>query len=76
MLSIRDPKNEVVKTFQGYNDPPTVIEWDGRDANGNVVGPGRYTYRMVITDAKNRVEKTPRRSIDVVSPSPFEIEAK
>lgn len=76
ILAIRNNKNEVVKSFQGFNEPPRIIEWDGRDAQGEVVKSGRYTYRMVVNDAKNQSEKTPRRGLKVLAPTPFEIEAR
>ena len=76
IMSVRNAKNEVVRSFQGYEAPPSIIEWDGRDAQGEVVEPGRYTFRMVVTDSRNATEKTPERSIRVVAPSPFEIEAR
>lgn len=76
IMTVRDTRGEVVQTFQGYNSPPDHIEWDGKDAAGRVVEAGRYTYRMMITDAANRVEKTPQRTVRIIAPTPFEIEAK
>jgi len=76
ILSIRDAKGEVVKTYQGFNAPPSILEWNGRDVNDKIVNPGEYIYRMSITDSKNRTETTPRRSLRIEAPTPFEIEAK
>lgn len=77
ILSIRNSKNnEVVKSFQGFDAPPSTFEWDGMDAQGKRVEEGQYTYQMIVTDVKNQVEKTPIRTIRVKAPTPFEIEAK
>jgi hypothetical protein len=76
ILSVRNAKGDVVRSFQGFNTPPESLEWDGRDAQNRVVDAGRYTYRVTITDANNRMESTPVRSLNVVAPSPFEIEAR
>ncbi len=76
IMTIRDAKNEVIQSFEGYNAPPEILEWDGKTAQGQVVEPGRYVFRMMITDAKNRTEVTPVRSLTVQAPTPFEIEAK
>ncbi len=76
IMTIRDTKGDVVQTFQGFDAPPDTMEWDGKDAQGRVVEAGRYTYRMMITDAKNQTEKTPLRTVRIIAPTPFEIEAK
>ncbi len=76
ILAIRNANNEVVRSFNGYNEPPKTLEWDGKDAQGQVAVDGTYTYRLSVTDNKNIVETTPARSIRIVSPTPFEIEAK
>jgi hypothetical protein len=76
ILTIRNAKGEVVRSFQGFNAPPASLEWDARDANDQIVGPGEYVYRMAVTDTKNRTEVTPVRTIRIVAPTPFEIEAK
>jgi hypothetical protein len=75
IMSIRNTENAVVKSYEGYNTPPAVLEWDGRDDKGQVVPAGKYTYRLVTTDAKNQSERTPERYITVVAPNPIELEA-
>jgi opacity protein-like surface antigen len=76
VLSIRNAKGEVVKSFQGFNAPPATLEWNGRDANDQIVEAGEYSYRMTVTDKKNKTETTPRRTLRVGAPTPFEIEAR
>jgi hypothetical protein len=76
IISIRNAKNEVVKSFQGHAAPPKIVEWDGRDARGEAVPPGEYVYRIATTDAKGRQETTMPRTMRILAPTPFEIEAK
>jgi hypothetical protein len=76
ILSIRGSNGDVVRSFEGFNAPPDVIEWDGKDSHDTIVPAGHYTYRMMITDASNQSESTPIRSLRVVAPTPFEIETR
>ena len=76
IMTIRAANGDVVKTYQGYNAPPTRLDWDGRNAQGVLVPAGVYTYRMMVTDKKNRTETTPVRQVEILSPTPLEIEAK
>jgi hypothetical protein len=76
IISVRNAKNEVVRSFQGHNAPPKVVEWDGRNAAGELVEPGEYIYRLAATDAKGRSETTPARTLRILAPTPFEIEAR
>jgi hypothetical protein len=76
ILSIRNAKNEVVRSFQGHSAPPKAIEWDGRDAHGQPAEAGEYVYRIATTDAKGSQETTIPRTLRILAPTPFEIEAK
>jgi hypothetical protein len=76
VLSIRNARGTVVKSYQGFDAPPTMIEWNGRDAQERVVDPGEYTYRMAVTTSKNKTEMTPVRTLRIESPTPIEIESK
>lgn len=76
ILSVRDARGDVIRSFQGFNAPPDIIEWDGKDSHEKIVEPGQYSYRMIISDASNHSESTPARSLKVLAPSPFEIEAR
>jgi hypothetical protein len=76
VLSIRNGKGTVVRSFQGYSAPPPTLEWDGRNMDNQNVGPGQYSYTLTVTDNRNRSETTPVRYLRIVSPTPLEIEAK
>jgi len=47
---LEDPRSDVVRRFPGATAQPTTIRWDGTDANGVPVPPGRYQlrYRAVV----------------------------
>ncbi|OVE78226.1 hypothetical protein BVX98_00950 [bacterium F11] len=75
IMTIRNARNKVIRSFQGYKAPPTHLEWDGRDTKGRIVPAGQYTFRMRITDSKNRSETTPTRSIRVLPPTLFACDA-
>ncbi len=76
MVTIRNGKNRIMKTFQGYDTPPESVEWDGVDSQGRVCEPGTYFYALTATDNKNHVEKSRVRQLKIVSPTPIELEAK
>ena len=75
-MTLRNGQNKVVRSFQGYSAPPAALEWDGKDSQEQNVEPGDYTYRLSVTDNRNKTEMTPAQSIRIVAPTPIEIEAK
>jgi len=76
LLVIKDAQGEVVRSYKGHSTPPQRIEWDGRNDQGRLVRPGEYTYRMSVTDTRDRTETTPARRIKIIAPTPLEIEVK
>lgn len=76
VLEIRNSRDQVVKSFSGHTNPPRDVQWNGQDEKGRAVSEGRYTYRMTTTDRNRRIETTPTRVIRIMSPTPFEMEAK
>jgi hypothetical protein len=76
VLSVRNPQGAVMRSFEGYNAPPAYLEWDGRDAAGRLVAPGAYTFRITITDTNNHTETTNPKTVRIIAPTPFEMEAR
>lgn len=76
LLTIKNDKGLIVRSFQGYNSPPDSVEWDGTDSHDRVVEPGNYYYAMVATDNNNDHERTRVRKLRIIAPTPLEIEAK
>ena len=54
-LVVTDALGEVFRTFAGMDNPPEVIEWDGKDSKGNMIDPGRnYSYYLRVIDKENK----------------------
>ncbi len=48
-----------VKSWTGTGVPPRLVEWDGRDGLGEVVGAGRYCVRLHAEDFSKNTSVTP-----------------
>ena len=46
-LTIADSRSGEVRSFEGEDDPPSLIGWDGLSASGEPMPPG-YTYSYVV----------------------------
>jgi hypothetical protein len=58
-----------VTQTMGTNLPHTVT-WDGRDAGGQVVAAGAYSYSLVVTASNGLAEATAPQTVTVVSGPP------
>ena len=54
-LEILNKSDEVVRRFGGQGQPPSHLEWDGKDENGLPLPDGYYRYSLVVKDAAGRV---------------------
>ena len=47
-IEVYNVKGQILETFNNSHNQPGYyqISWDGRDANGSLVGTGLYFYRM------------------------------
>ncbi len=52
-ILIKNSYGELVRTFQGWDNPPLRISWDGLDDSGRLVADGRYYYNIVVIDVRN-----------------------
>lgn len=64
-LVIRNTKGEVVKSFEGVNEPPASIHWDWRTEDGRILEVGRYTYFLEWRDRNNEKRQSSRRFLTV-----------
>jgi flagellar hook assembly protein FlgD len=53
----------LVKEYTYANSLPPFTEWDGKDANGNTVGDGTYTYDVSITTDQGATIATASKEI-------------
>jgi hypothetical protein len=53
-LEIVNKGEEVVRRFSGEGQPPSHVQWDGKDENGLPVADGIYRYRLNVKDKEGR----------------------
>lgn len=68
IISIVDENGQTVRTINGETDSGRhEYEWDGRDANGNLVDDGVYNFSVVATDSDDEKINTIAASFGVVT---------
>lgn len=72
-LEIRDDYSELVQTYSGTGFPPEQLQWNGRDAEDNLVSDGTYTAQLILLDeAGNR--RPQRKTTTTVDTMPADLE--
>jgi len=69
-LDIVDKGDAVVRRFGGNGQPPSHLQWDGKDENGLPLADGLYRYRLTVRDAAGRVLEGPTRAIEIFTSGP------
>jgi hypothetical protein len=69
-LELLDKSDQVVRRFGGRGQPPSHIEWDGKDENGLPLADGRYRYTLVVHDAHGRTLRSEPRPIEIATGGP------
>jgi len=69
-LDILDKGDATVRRFGGAGQPPSHLQWDGKDENGMPLPDGTYRYRLVVRDAAGRVLEGPVRAIEIFTTGP------
>ena len=69
-LDVINKSDEVVRRFGGAGQPPSHLEWDGKDENGLPLADGIYRYSLVVKDAVGRVVTGPVRTIAISTGGP------
>lgn len=69
-LDIVNKADEVVRRFGGVGQPPSHLEWDGKDANGLPLPDGEYRYSLVVKDSVGRTVAGPVRSVAISTGGP------
>ena len=49
-LRVKNGRNEIVRVYNAWGDPPTRLYWDGRDNTGNLVEDGKYFYEFLVIE--------------------------
>jgi hypothetical protein len=53
-ILLKNDLGEVVRTFNGWDNPPLRMAWDGLDDEGRLVSDGKYLYEIVLVDEHNQ----------------------
>jgi hypothetical protein len=53
-LEIVNKSDEVVRKFAGQGQPPSHVQWDGKDETGLPLPDGTYHYRLTVKDKDGR----------------------
>jgi hypothetical protein len=69
-LELVDKSDVVVRRFGGRGQPPSHIQWDGKDENGLPLADGVYHYTFTVKDAQGRVLKSDPRAIEISTGGP------
>jgi len=69
-LEIVNKSDDVVRRFGGQGQPPSHLEWDGKDENGLPLPDGFYRYSLVVKDAVGRVVSGPVRVVAISTGGP------
>ena len=62
--------DEVVRRFGGSGQPPSHVQWDGKDESGLPLADGSYRYRLSVTDRAGRVVTGPVRRVEIFTSGP------
>ncbi len=69
-LDIVNKSDEVVRRFGGMGQPPSHLEWDGKDENGLPLPDGEYRYGLVVKDTVGRTVAGPVRMVAISTGGP------
>ena len=69
-LELVDKADAVVRRFGGRGQPPSHIQWDGKDENGLPLADGVYRYTFTVKDAQGRVLKSEPRTLEISTGGP------
>jgi hypothetical protein len=69
-LDIVSKSDETVRRFGGQGQPPSHLEWDGKDENGMPLADGTYRYTLVVKDAAGRSVAGPVHTVEISTGGP------
>lgn len=52
-LLIKNELGEIVRSYFGWEEPPTRLTWDGLDEATRLVADGKYYYEITLVDIRN-----------------------
>jgi hypothetical protein len=69
-LEILDKSDHVARHFGGQGQPPSHVEWDGKDETGLPLADGTYRYRLQVWDHQGRVLDSSVRALEISTGGP------
>jgi hypothetical protein len=69
-LEIVNKADEVVRRFSGKGQPPSHVQWDGKDETGLPLADGHYRYRLTVKDREGRSLLATARAIEISTTGP------
>jgi hypothetical protein len=71
-LLIKNRWGEIVRTYEGWREPPMRLYWDGRDNSGKLVRYGDYYYKFIVIEKKGRTYTSEGKLATVKTAGPKE----
>jgi hypothetical protein len=69
-LDIVNKTDQIVRRFGGQGQPPSHVQWDGKDETGLPLPDGTYSYSLVVQDKAGRTVAGPARTIEISTLGP------
>jgi hypothetical protein len=69
-VEVMDKSGQVVRRFGGQGQPPSHLEWDGKDESGMPLADGRYHYRLSVKDAEGRQMIASQHVVEIFTTGP------
>jgi hypothetical protein len=69
-LQVINKSDEVVRTFSGKGQPPSHVQWDGKDETGLPLADGVYRYRLSVQDRAGRSLLAAAHTIEISTGGP------
>ena len=69
-LEIINKSDEVVRRFAGKGQPPSHVQWDGKDETGLPLADGSYRYRLTVKDREGRSVLATAHTLEISTTGP------
>jgi hypothetical protein len=69
-LEVLDKSDAVARKFGGKGQPPSHLEWDGKDETGMPLADGLYRYRLTVRDREGRTITSTVRTVEISTTGP------
>ncbi|HVM31643.1 MAG TPA: PorV/PorQ family protein [bacterium] len=68
VLSVTDRQGNLVRTYSGDGALPKNLDWDGKDAKGQLVAPGTYVARLQVHNQDGQSAQTAPVAFRAIAP--------